>query len=87
MTWFLTSLFQGLYYPLYGVATCVAFFPLLVWITNTYIKSGKLQEDIKTMRFWFGWGVCLTLAFLCTGFLIGTLKHMLAMSGQSVLAD
>ena len=87
MTWLMTSLFQGLYYPLYGTATCVAFFPLMIWIIKKYVKSGKLKKDIKTIRFWLGWGMCLILALLCTSFLIGTLKHMLAMSSQSVLSD
>lgn len=87
MAWFLTSLFHGLYYPLYGVATCIAFVPLAICIIKDYIKLGKLKKDIKTIRFWFGWVGCLLLTFLCRNFLIGTLKHMLAMSGQSILAD
>ena len=58
MVWFLTSLFQGLYYPLYGVATCVGFFPMGLWQVVTYIKSGELKKDIRTIRFWIGWGFC-----------------------------
>lgn len=87
VTWFITSLFQGLYYPLYGVATCIAFFPLLVWQIITFIISGELKKSIKTAKFWIGWGICLVLLFVCTGYLLGTLKHMLAMSNQSLLAD
>ena len=87
MTWFLTSLFQGLYYPLYGAATCVAFLPMGIWQIVTYVKSGELYEDIKKVKFWIGWSVCIMLALLCTGLLLGTFKHMLAMSGQSILAD
>lgn len=87
VTFFLTSLFQGLYYPLYGAATCIAFFPLLIWQIVTFVKSGELEKAIKTVRFWIVWGVCVALLFACTGCLLGTLKHMLAMSGQSVLAD
>lgn len=87
MVWFLTSLFQGLYYPLYGVATCVGFFPMGLWQVVTYIKSGELKKDICTIRFWIGWGFCLGITLFCVNFLTGTLKHMLAMSGQSVLAD
>lgn len=52
MTWFLTSLFHGLYYPLFGVATCIAFLPLGAWQMVAYAKSGKWKEDIKTARFW-----------------------------------
>lgn len=85
--YFLTSLFQGLYYPLYGVATCIAFFPMAIYQIVTYVKSGDLRKDIKTIRFWIGWIGCLGLAGLNIYFLVGTLKHMLAMSGQSILAD
>jgi len=38
MIWFLSSLFQGLYYPLYGVATCVAFMPLGIWQVISFVK-------------------------------------------------
>lgn len=87
VTWFITSLFQGLYYPLYGAATCVAFFPLLIWQIVTFVKSGELKKAIKTVKFWIPWGICALLFIGCIGCLLGTLKHMLAMSGQSVLAD
>ena len=87
VTWFVTSLFQGLYYPLYGAATCVAFFPLLIWQIVSFVKSGQLKRDIKTVKFWVSWSICSLLLICCTGCLIGTFKHMLAMSGQSVLAD
>jgi hypothetical protein len=69
------------------VATCVGFFPMGLWQVVTYIKSGELKKDIRTIRFWIGWGFCLGITLFCVNFLIGTLKHMLAMSGQSVLAD
>ena len=87
ITWFLTSLFQGLYYPLYGVATCVAFFPLGIWQMVTFIKSGELKKRLKDYKFWIGWGICLILLVVCVRYLVGTLRHMLAMSGQSLLAD
>lgn len=87
MVWFMTSLFQGLYYPLYGAATCLAFIPLVIWQIAMYAKSGELKSDIRTVKFWVGWIICLGIAVACIGFLSGTLKHMLAMSGQSILAD
>lgn len=87
VTWFLTSLFQGLYYPLYGAATCVAFFPLLVWQVITLIQSGELKKDIKTAKFWIPWAICIVLLLCSARSLLGELRHMLAMSGQSVLAD
>lgn len=87
MAWFMTSLFQGLYYPLYGVATSLAFMPMVIWQIVTYFKSGELKKDIKTIKFWLGWIICFGIAIACIGFLLGTLKHMLAMSSQSILAD
>lgn len=85
--WFLTSLLQGLYYPLYGAATCLAFLPLGIWQIVSFAKSGELKKSIKKIKFWVGWILCGILLLLCAGFLTGTLKHMLAMSGQSILAD
>lgn len=87
VTWFLTSLFHGLYYPLYGAATCVAFFPLLIWQIVTFIKAGELKKAVRTIRFWISWISCLVMLIACGNLLLGTLKHMLAMSGQSILAD
>ena len=85
--WFLTSLFQGLYYPLYGAAVCLAFVPLGIWQAISYIKSRELKKEIKKKAFWITWSVCLLLLIFCLRFLFGTLKHMLAMTAQSVLAD
>ncbi len=86
-TWILTSLFNGLYYPLYGAAVCLAFAPLGIWQAVTYIKSGELKSEIKKVSFWITWGVSLGLPILCCGLLFGTLKHMLVMSGQSLMSD
>lgn len=85
--WYISSLLQGLYYPLFGAATCVAFIPLAIYQIVTYIKSGDLKTDIRKKTFWIGWIICGGLTIACGNFLIGTLKHMLAMAGQSVLAD
>lgn len=87
LCWYLSSLFQGLYYPLYGVATCVAFMPLATYQIVTYVKSGELKKEVRKGTFWISWIVCGGLTIACGNYLIGTLKHMLAMSGQSVLAD
>ena len=87
MTWILTSLFQGLYYPLYGVATCLAFLPLGIWQLVTYVKSGDLKNNMRKPVFWIGWIICAILIISCIDLLLGTLRHMLAMSGQSILAD
>ena len=85
--WFLTSLFHGLYYPLYGVAVCLAFAPLGLWQAINYIESGQLKKDSNKITFWITWGICLLCFILNSHFLLGTLKHMLAMTGQSLLAD
>lgn len=85
--WFLTSLFQGLYYPLFGAAVCVAFLPLGIWQIVTYAKAGQLKTDVKTVRFWIGWGICVILALACIPCLTGTYTHMKAMAGQTIYAD
>ena len=87
ITWFLTSLFHGLYYPLYGAATCIAFLPLGLWQIFTFAKSGSLMQQVKTISFWGKWCICGVFLILCAEYLTGTFRHMLAMSGQSILAD
>lgn len=85
--WFLTSLFQGLYYPVYGAAVCLSFLPLGICQIADGIKSGQLKADMKTVKFWIGWGVCFAFAFICFPYLIGTYRHVSAMSGQTIYAD
>lgn len=81
--WFLSSLLHGLYYPLYGVATCLAFAPLGIWQIVTYIRSGQLKKDMKKASFWVLWALCLLPAILSAPMLLGLFRHMLAMPGQS----
>ncbi len=85
--WFLTSLFHGLYYPVYGAAVGVAFLPLGVWQAVRYGRSGQLKRDAGTARFWAGWAVCLFAAVCCIPYLAGTYRHMRAMAGQTVYAN
>lgn len=85
--WFLTSLFHGLYYPVYGAAVCLAFLPLGICQAAAYSKSGQLRRDAGTVRFWTGWVVCLLAAVICIPCLAGIYQHMRAMSGQTVYAD
>ncbi|MDE7313229.1 MAG: hypothetical protein K2N87_16680 [Eubacterium sp.] len=87
LAWFLTSLFHGLYYPLFGVAVCVAFLPLGIWQMITYVKSGKLRKDTKKTGFWVSCGVCIVLTVACAPCLAGTYRHMKAMAGQTIYAD
>ena len=84
--WFISSFIQGLYYPLFGAAVCIAFMPLLLWQVISYAK-GELKKDIKKPAFWLSWLVCILPVILCIPLLLGTLKHMLAMSSQTVFAD
>ena len=49
MAWFLSSLVQGLYYPLFGAAVCIGFMPLLLWQLTGYVK-GDLKKDIKNIK-------------------------------------
>lgn len=87
MIWFMTSLLHGLYYPLYGAAVCIGFFPMAVWQAIRLLQSGEWRHLISAPRFWAGWLGCFAMLLLSVPLLIGTLRHMLAMSGQSVLAD
>lgn len=85
--WYLTSFLQGLYYPVYGAAVCMGFLPLGVWQVLSYARSGELKKDIRKLSFWLGWGFCTIPVIAGIPFLLGTLRHMTAMSGQTVYAD
>lgn len=84
--WYLTSFVHALYYPVFGGAVCVGFLPLGIWQVISYAKSGGLLSDIKRLSFWIGWGLCQVPVVLGIPYLIGTMKHMLAMGGQTVYA-
>lgn len=84
--WYLTSFVHALYYPVFGAAVCVGFLPLGIWQVISYAKSGGLLSDIKRLSFWIGWGLCQVPVVLGIPYLIGTMKHMLAMGGQTVYA-
>lgn len=85
--WYLTSFVHALYYPVFGAAVCVGFLPLGIWQVISYAKSGRLISDIKKPAFWIGWGLCQVPVVLGIPYLLGTMKHMLAMGGQTVYAD
>lgn len=84
--WILTSLVNGLYYPVFGAAVCLGFLPMGIYQAISYGKS-ELRTDMKTRKFWIGWGISIIPVLLCIPFLLGTLKHMLAMSEQTMYAD
>ena len=87
MVWVLTSYLHGLYYPVYGAAICLGFMPLGIWIIYSYINSGELKSDIKSVKFWLCWGVIGIAIVVGVPLLIGTAKHMLAMASQTIFAD
>lgn len=85
--WYLTSFLHGLYYPVYGAAVCLGFLPLGIWQVLSYARSGELKKDIRKLSFWIGWGLCTIPVIAGIPLLLGTLRHMTAMSGQTVYAD
>ena len=85
--WFLTSLFHGLYYPLFGAATCLAFLPMGIYQLNKYVKKGELKTESKKPVFWICIVALLALTIISIPLLIGTAKHTLAMSSQTIYAD
>lgn len=85
--WFVTSLFNGLYYPLYGAAVCVGFIPLGIYQMIVIIRNKEYKDIFHSVRGKIYITVCTVLLVLNFYFLYGTLKHMLNMSGQSLFAD
>lgn len=83
----LSSLVNGLYYPLYGVAVCLGFLPFAIRQVITYIRSVECKKNIKNPKFWMCWGLCLVPVLLCMPLILGTLKHMLAMATQSKIYE
>lgn len=84
--WMLTSLANGLYYPVFGAAVCLGFLPMGIYQIVTYGKS-DFRTDVKNKKFWLGWAVSIVPVLLCIPLLLGTLRHMLAMAGQTLYAD
>lgn len=85
--WYLTSFVHGLYYPVYGAALCLGFLPLGIYQIYKYAQTGELKRDVKKISFWFWWIVCSIPVLAGSKLLLGTLKHMKAMGGQTVYAD
>lgn len=85
--WYLTSFLHGLYYPVFGAAVCMGFLPLGIWQILSYVRSGELKKDVRKPSFWLGWLCCTIPVVMGIPFLLGTLRHMTAMGGQTVYAD
>lgn len=86
-TWFLSSFLHGLYYPVFGAATCIGFMPLGIWQIITYARSGVLKKDVRKVSFWSYWFLCCIPVGIGFPALPGTIKQMKAMGGQTVYAD
>ena len=84
--WLLTSLVNGLYYPVSGASVCIGFMPLAIYQSVRFIKEDFNSEKRKPI-FWLGWVACIVPILICIPLLLGTLKHMLAMGSQTVYAD
>lgn len=85
--WFILSLFNGLYYPLYGVAICIGFLPFGIYQIVTYAKSEEFLINLKKPVFYISWIICISIFIISIPFLYETFKHMLTMSSQSIYAD
>lgn len=85
--WMLTSLFHGLYYPVFGAAVCLAFLPLGMWQFITFIRSNEFKLSVRKISFWVEWCICIILVIISAPYLLGTYRHIKAMASQSVLAD
>lgn len=84
--WFLSTYLHGIYYPLYGAAVGIALLPLGIWQLHKVIK--ELRRDRKERKQCV---LCLLVCVVSVLFgipvLYGTLKHTLAMAGQTIFAD
>ena len=85
--WVLSSFLHGLYYPTYGAAVCLGFMPLGIYQVSRYIKSGELKKDVKKVRFWLGWIVCILPIIAGLNILWGTFLHVKSMAEQTIYAD
>ncbi|MCR5421729.1 MAG: hypothetical protein K6E98_12075 [Lachnospiraceae bacterium] len=85
--WFLSSLVHGLFYPLFGAAVCIGFLPLALYQVINLIRTKEIKELIKKPTFFLLWIICLFPAIISIPWLIGTFKHIKAMSDQTIYAD
>ena len=85
--WFATSLLQGLYYPVYGVAVCIAFVPLGIYQIYGVCKDNLLKEVFRHPIFYIKSVLLVIATILSIPLLIGMGKHTLALSDVSVYAD
>ncbi|MCR5654459.1 MAG: hypothetical protein K6G07_02320, partial [Lachnospiraceae bacterium] len=85
--WILTTLLHGLYYPLLGAAVGCGFLPMGLWVLYRHIATKELKRDLKKPAFYAGWAITLVLVGVSIPLLFRMANHILAMAGQTVLAD
>ena len=87
VAWFLTSLFHGLYYPVFGASVFLSFVPMGIYQLFKYIKCKELSSDLKNWRFYADVAVCFVCLIVCGRFLIGTLRHTLIFSKAGTVSE
>ena len=85
--YFLTSLFHGLYYPVYGASVFLAFVPMGLFQFFKYIKDGGLKEDLKKWNFYVEIAICILALGLSWNYLFGTFKHILTFSKVGEISE
>lgn len=83
VAWLLSSLFMGLYYPLYGAAVCLGFVPIALY----HVWTWKKEKHPFTWKALLPWGLTGLLILLALPLLFGLAQHMLAMRDQTIWAD
>lgn len=84
--WIITGLVNGLYYPVYGAATCFCFLPLALVQVKDY-WANLSSTNYKSFWFYLGWIATIVPVILCLPILKGTFIHMMAMGSQTLYAD
>lgn len=87
IVWFITSLFHGLYYPLYGAAVALAFLPLGIKQVKEYVGNKEYKADFKSIYFVGSCILSLMILILSVPALYGMYKHISMLSSQTILAD
>lgn len=85
--WFVCCLVAGLYYPLNGVAIAVGILPFAIVQLLLVIKEKSIKNEMRKKKFHIMNLICILSLVLLSKTLIRMLKHVLALSSQSVLAD
>lgn len=83
VTWLISSLVSGLYYPLYGAAVCLGFVPVVLY----HVWMWRKEKPRFAWKSLLPWGVTGLLILLALPLLYGMAVHMLAMSSQTIWAD